>query len=179
MPRILVAYYSRSGRTRTLARAIAKALRADVEEIRDPTDRAGIVGYLRSGLEAWAGVLAPIEHPRRDPARYDAVVIATPVWTAAPSTPARTYLWHARGRLPAVAFALTLGGSGDARAFERMRELAGRKPVATIAVREETLGRGVPRAEIARFADRVRARAHPGRPGSRGRAGRPTLVALS
>jgi menaquinone-dependent protoporphyrinogen IX oxidase len=155
-PRILVAYYSRSGRTKRLARAVAAALAADVEEIRDPTDRAGVLGFLRSGVEAYARVLAGVEHPRRDPGDYDVVVVGTPVWAMSVSSPVRTYLWHERERLPQVAFLATLAGRGDERAFEQMRELAGRAPVATLAVREPALARD----EIARFAEAVVAGAH-------------------
>jgi hypothetical protein len=157
-PRVLVAHYSRSGRTKRLARAVAAALGADVEEIRDPTDRSGWLGYLRSGLEAWAGVLAPVEPPRHDPADYDVVVVGTPVWSMSVTPPVRTYLWHERPRLPQVAFLATLGGAGDERAFAQMEAIAGRVPVATLALRERDLARGVPRAEVARFAEAVLAR---------------------
>jgi hypothetical protein len=169
-PHVLVAYYSRSGHTKRLARAIATALDADLEEIHDPTDRSGLLGYLRSGLEAYAGVLAGVEHPRRDPTDYDVVVVGTPVWSMSVSTPVRTYLWHERERLPQVAFAATLGGMGDERAFEQMKALAGRAPIATVAVRERALEHGPPRDEIARFAAAVLARARQPRQRRKARA---------
>lgn len=152
-PKILVVYFSRSGRTKRLARAIAAAAHAEVEELRDPTDRSGVVGYLRSGAEAFAGVLAPIEHPRRDPAEYALVVIGTPVWNMSLSAPVRTWLWYQRARLTRVAFFATLGGMGDRRVFEQMAVAAGREPVATLALREGELKRGVPRAAVAAFVE--------------------------
>jgi hypothetical protein len=169
-PRVLVVYYSRSGNTKRLARAIAAALAADVEELHDPTDRSGVLGYLRSGVEAYAGVLAGLEHPRRDPAGYDVVVVGTPVWAASVSSPVRTYLWHEQARLPQVAFVATLGGRGEKRAFGQMKALAGRSPIATLAVREGVLAHGVPRDEVARFAEGVVAAAH--RPRTAGRRAR-------
>ena len=159
-PKVLVAYYSRTGNTKRIARAIATALEADVEEIHDPTGRSGVVGYLRSGLEASAGVLVELEHPRRDPADYDVVVVGTPVWAMSVSSPVRTYLWHERARLPAVAFFATLGGMGAERAFEQMKVVAGRTPIAALAVREGVAQHGAPRDEVARFAETVLARAH-------------------
>jgi hypothetical protein len=159
-PRVLVAYYSRSGNTKRLARAVASALAADVEEIHDPTDRAGLLGFLRSGVEAYARVLAGVEHPRRDPADYDVVVVGSPVWAMSVSSPVRTYLWHERARLPQVAFVATLGAKGEGRAFEQMEDLAGRAPIATLAVRDRALERGAPRDEVARFAEAVVAGAH-------------------
>jgi hypothetical protein len=154
-PKVLVAYYSRTGHTKRLAQAIVTALGADIEEILDPTDRSGPLGFLRSGLEAYAGVLAAVEHPRRDPADYDVVVVATPVWAQSVSPPVRTYLWHERARLPQVAFVATEGAIGDERAFEQMKTLAGRAPVATLAVRDRVVEKGAPRGEVARFAEAV------------------------
>ena len=50
--RTLVVYYSLSGMTRELAKAIAKELGADIEEIVDPTPRSGVLGYVRCGYES-------------------------------------------------------------------------------------------------------------------------------
>ncbi len=158
--KVLVVYFSRTGNTKRIARAIATALQADVEEIHDPTDRSGILGYLRSGLEASAGMLVELEHPRRDPADYDVVVVGTPVWAMSVSSPVRTYLWHERPKLPPVAFFATLGGMGAERAFEQMKAVAGRAPIAALVVRERVAQHGAPRGEVERFADAVRARAH-------------------
>jgi hypothetical protein len=152
-PKVLVAYYSRTGHTKRLASAIASELGADLERIHDPTDREGVVGYLRSGLESYAGLLVPLEAPRLDPSNYELVIVGTPVWAMSVSPPVRTYLWRERERLPQVAFVATLGGMGAERAFGQMGTLARRAPVATLAVRERVIARGVPREEIARFID--------------------------
>jgi flavodoxin len=159
-PKVLVAYYSRSGNTKRIARAIATALEADVEEIRDPTGRSGVLGYLRSGLEASASMLVALDHPRRDPADYDVVVVGTPVWAMSVSSPVRTYLWHERARLPSVAFFATLGGMGAERAFEQMKRVAGHTPIAALAVRESVAQHGAPRDEVTRFAEAVLTRSH-------------------
>lgn len=170
-PKVLVVYYSRAGHTKRVARAVATALEADVEELHDPTDRSGLLGYLRSAVEAYAGALVPLEHPRRDPGDYDVVVVGTPVWSVSVSSPARTYLWHERERLPQVAFLATMGGAGDERAFEQMRAVAGRAPIATLAVRERAVQHGVPRDDVACFAGAVLSRSRPPRQRRRARAG--------
>jgi hypothetical protein len=154
-PRTLVVHYSLGGNTRRLARAIAEALGADVEEIRERVDRRGIVGYLRCGIEVLLEASVEIERPKRDPADYDLVVVGSPVWVSSVSTPVRTYLWLERERLPAVAFFVTLGGMGSDRAFGLMREIAGKAPVATLAVREAELAGGVPHARVAAFVKRL------------------------
>jgi flavodoxin len=152
---VLVVYFSRTGHARTLAEGIARALGADLEEIRDPTDRSGVAGYLRSGLEAILGVSAEIHRPRHDPARYDAVIVGGPVWNASVSTPVRTYLWLERDRLPALACFASFGGVGAERALAQMEAIARKRPVATLAVREIETAAGVPRERIKAFAAAV------------------------
>jgi flavodoxin len=50
--RVLVVYYSRTGTTDTVARAIRHELGCEIEAIHDAKRRAGVVGYLRSGFVA-------------------------------------------------------------------------------------------------------------------------------
>lgn len=152
-PRTLVVHYSHGGHTRRLARAIGDALGADVEEIHDRVDRSGIFGFLRSGLEVLLGASTEIQRPKHDPADYDLVVVGSPVWVGSPSTPVRTWLWLERERLPALALFVTLGGVGSERAFAVMRDVAGKEPVATLAVREAETAGGAPRPRVAAFAD--------------------------
>jgi NAD(P)H-dependent FMN reductase len=135
-----------------LAEGIAQALGADVDEIRDPTDRTGLCGWLRSALEATFGVSTEIERPRHDPARYEAVIVGGPVWNASVSTPVRTYLWLERDRLPALACFASYGGTGAARALGQMEAIARRRAVATFAFREIETAAGVPRERIKAFA---------------------------
>jgi len=162
--RVLVVYYSRTGNTGRIARSISAALGADSMEIGDPVDRGGITGYLRSALEALLGASTEIEPPKRAAAGYDLVVIGTPVWVSAVSSPVRTYLWMERDRLPRVAFFLTHGGSGSGRVLGQMAALAGKRPVAQLVVRENDLGSGAYREKVAAFAESVLASlARPGR----------------
>lgn len=151
-PRILVVHYSRTGRTRLVAEEIARALHADSEEIRDFVEREGAIGYLRSALEALLGVSCEIRVPVLDAARYDVVVVGTPVWNASVSTPVRTYLWLVRDRLPRVAFYVTHGGSGSARALRQLRSLAGKPPLATLVLREREIVAGTHHSKVARLA---------------------------
>lgn len=130
----LVVYYSRSGTTRQIARALATALEADTEEIVATRDRAGMVGYLRSAIEARRRTPAAIAAVKKDPSAYDLVVVGTPVWAWSLSSPVRAWLAANKERLPAVAFFCTLGGAGSDTAFRQMQEIAGKPPRATLAV---------------------------------------------
>jgi len=74
---LLVVFYSRTGTTKKVAEAIATKLGCDIEEIIDTKSRRGLLGFLRSGLEATLKRLTTIEEIKNDPASYDVVIIGT------------------------------------------------------------------------------------------------------
>jgi flavodoxin len=158
-PRILVVHFSRTGRTRVVAEAVARALAADSEQVRDRVDREGVLGFVRSAVEALSGVSCEIRVPVLDPSTYDLVVVGTPIWAASASTPVRTYLWLERDRLRRVAFFVTHGGSGSARALRQLRELAGQPPAATLVLRDADVASGAYRKAVERFARSIAASA--------------------
>lgn len=176
-PNALVVFYTRTGHARALAEGIARALGADLEELRDRTARSGPLGWLRSGLEASLGVSTELERPRHDPARYDVVIVGGPVWASSVSTPVRTWLWMERDRLPAVAWFASYGGVGAERAFGQMDALARRRPVATAAFREIETAAGVPRERIKAFAAAVGRGLRRRRPRRGARPARPRAAA--
>jgi flavodoxin len=90
--RILVAYYSRSGTTRKAAEAISQILKCETEEILDTKNRAGILGWLRSGMDATFKRFTVIEEVKKNPVSCDIVIIGTPVWNSTMSAPIRTRL---------------------------------------------------------------------------------------
>jgi len=153
--RVLVVYYSRDGHARQVAGEVAAALGADLEEIRDPADRTGMLGYLRCAAEALLGASAEIERPAHDPGGYELVVVGTPVWYAAVSSPVRTYLWMERERLPRVAFFLAHGGFGSERVLAQMTALAGKRPAARLVLRQREIEDGAQGGKVARFAKDV------------------------
>lgn len=131
--RILVVYYSRSGTTRAVAEALSAALQCDSEEIIETKHRRGIVGYVRSLIEARRQrPSTTVARAEKDPSRYDLIAVGTPVWGWSVSSPVRAYMMANRTRLPAVAFFCTFGGAGGDRTFAQMRELAGKAPRARL-----------------------------------------------
>jgi flavodoxin len=139
--RQLVVYYSRTGTTRKIAEAIAEVLKCDVEEIRDLKNRAGILGWLSSGMDATLKRLTRIEKPVKPPELFDVTVIGTPVWNSTVSTPVRTYIVEYRDRFRQVAFFCTQYGS-ESDALKEMGTLCGRKPVATLMLRKRQVETG-------------------------------------
>jgi len=135
--RVLVVYYSRSGTTRKVARAIGKELDCELEAISERTPRRGVLGYLQSGLDATFHremALVPVSTDAKD---YDLVVVGTPTWNASVSTPVRAYLAANRERIRRVAFFCTYDGSGSARVLRQMEEICGKAPTMTLAVRTD------------------------------------------
>ncbi len=90
----LVVYYSYSGNTKLVADAVAKALGADLEELKPakPLNASG-AGYVMWGLRQLVSQskppLLPLEH---DLSAYDLVIIGTPVWSYTITPPVRTFL---------------------------------------------------------------------------------------
>ncbi|HOX07876.1 MAG TPA: flavodoxin [Planctomycetota bacterium] len=152
--RALVVFYSRTGNTRKVAQALARELGAEAEKINEPETRGGLLGYLLAGRDAALKRLTPIEPLAFDPAAYDLVVLGTPVWAWTMASPVRTFLTEQAAKLKGVAFFCTQGGSGAERAFRQMEELAGRKPVATLALLEKEL-KGDFGAKVKEFAKKL------------------------
>ena len=156
MAAILVAYYSRTGRTRLVADELARTLGADRLEIADLHSRKGLTGYLRSAREAMRGELPPIAPQHIGLTPYALVVLGTPVWAGHLSSPMRSFLHAHERELPRVAFFCTCGGSGAQRVFDEMRTLAGRQPEATCALTERDIAARRHREALEAFATRLR-----------------------
>ena len=132
----LVTFYSRTGTTRKVAESISNLLGCDVEEVHDTKNRAGPLGWMRSGRDAGSKALTTIEPTKKDPGLYDLVIIGTPVWNHTMSTPIRTYLAQFKQSFKQVAFFCTQEGSENS-AFKEMESLCNKKPVSLLALKRK------------------------------------------
>jgi flavodoxin len=113
--RTLIIYYSRTGTTATIAKALANRLDADTREIRCDRYTGGIFRYLLAGYDSVRGNLPEIEMVEFAAEQYDLVLVGTPIWTSHPALPIRTFL-DRKPELPArVAVFLTHGGHSPAQ----------------------------------------------------------------
>ncbi len=135
----LVVFHSRSGHTRQLADAIAKQMNAELSEIFEWVNRKGLLAYLRLGRDAWLGRKSEILPSEKNVADFDLVIIGTPVWSGALSSPVRTYLEDNVSRFNNVAFFCTMGGSRSERTFRQMQAICRKAPLATLAITERQL----------------------------------------
>ena len=138
--KVLVAFYSRTGRTRSAAQLVSGILDAEVEEIIDRSDRKGLMGYIRSGLDGFTRNHSRIVKPRKDPSDYDLLVIGTPIWAGRISSPVRSYLKEFRDRLPPVVLFCTTGGTKSEEAESDLLSAIGKRPLGSICIKEEEAG---------------------------------------
>jgi len=155
-PRILVVYYSRTGITRKVAQELAKILDCDCDEIIDTVDRAGVKGYMISGRDAMLKNLTKLEPAKKDPSKYDLVVVGTPIWAGKISAPLRTYLAGNKSNLKKLAFFCTQGGSGADKACEEMERAFGKLPVAKLALLTKEVVTGQFNDKISAFAKLIK-----------------------
>lgn len=132
--RVLVVYYSRTGRTRQVAETLCTLIPCDIEEIIDTTNRSGVSGFLRSSVDASLDTPARIQAIEKTPADYDLVIVGTPVWNSGVATPIRAYLQQVKGLLRNVAFFCTYEEHRGESAFEQMTQLSAKTPIAILAI---------------------------------------------
>lgn len=155
IPKVLVVYYSRTGHTEQVAKALAEKLGADLEPIREARSRKGFWQYLSSAREALTGKPASIEPVRHDPAAYDMVILGSPVWASHPSTPVSAYLAANRDKLKALACFVTLGGSGAEKTLARMEQAAGKQALAKFSTTERELKSGNWNGRLEQFTKEI------------------------
>jgi hypothetical protein len=141
--RTLVLWYSRTGNTAAVADEIVRLTGWDHDELVDRRGpRHGLVGYLRSVVEARLGLSVPLEPPGKDPAAYDLVVVGTPTWAGRAASPVATYLRVHAAALRRVAFFITHDGAMAHEALAHLEHLCGRAPDSRLIVREEDVESG-------------------------------------
>ncbi|WP_404712624.1 flavodoxin family protein [Sphingomonas sp. MMS24-J13] len=155
MARILVVYYSRTGRTHDVALTIARGCGADTERIYDARPRGGLRGWIRSAWEAVLQRPAGILATNRNPADYDLVILGSPVWVGHLSSPMRRYLNTHCADIARAALFVTEGGRGGSGALAEMADYCEGSPLATVELRDEDLGSSVSR-RLDAFVERIR-----------------------
>lgn len=155
MAATLIVFYSRTGTTRHVAQQLATKLAAQTLAIEDVRSRAGMLGYVRSALEAMHGTLPEIVPSTVDLSRYDLVVLGTPVWAGHASSPMRRFLDDHARELPRVAFFCTMGGSGADGALREMRVLAGKQPDAVCVLVDRDIVDDSYHRTLDEFAERL------------------------
>ena len=117
----LVVFYTRTGNSKFAAETIAAELGADIEEVIDLKNRQGKLAYMSCGRDAMSGKETEIAPTKRNPADYDLIVVAQPVWAWSPTPAIRTYL--NKNDLSGKKVALFFGGKNLKQAVEKTKAL--------------------------------------------------------
>ena len=124
--KILIVYYSRTGRTRKLAHEIHHRIESEIDEIQDKKTRKGILGWLSAGRDASQVKETEILGDTRSPSSFDIVVIGSPTWNGGVSVPIRTYVNRYLRDLKHIAV-FTTGDGEDLDAIEELRKMLGKR----------------------------------------------------
>jgi len=136
----LLVFYSRTGRTRKVAKLIAEGLKCDYEEIIDTKKRTGLIlGFLRSGFDAVKEKLTIIKEVQKNPDMNDLIILGTPIWGNRMTPAIRTYISENKNKFKKVAFFCTEGGDQGFKAFERMADLCGKEPLLTLEISKKEI----------------------------------------
>lgn len=148
----LVTFYSRSGHTKSVGQDIAKALKADIEEIIDLKNRSRmIICLLIAGRDAILKKLTEIKY-KKDPTKYDLVIIGTPVWACTMTPAIRTYL--TKNKFKKVAFFCTSAGQ-DGKTIQNMEELS-KKAVTILSLIDRELGESKSKKKLESFCKKLK-----------------------
>ncbi len=164
----LIVYYSRSGWTRKVAKELAGKLECDIEEIKEDTNRSGIIGWLKAGRETMQissrkKEMPPLLPLEKNLADYDLVVVGAPVWVGQPATPVQSFLSGKLDEVKDLAFFCTLGGRNPDKTFGTMQELSGKAPVATAEICAKDIKAGVHGPGIEAFAKELKDKGEEGK----------------
>lgn len=152
---ILTVFYSDSGDTKRIADDIAAALSTTLERVTAPGLGRGTFGFLTRAWTALRRKPVAIDPQHNNPADFDLVIIGSPLWVGRVSSPVRAYLARHRAALNQVAFFVSAAGSNADGAFDDMRRLCGKEPIACLAITNEDRASGADIARIHDFADSI------------------------
>jgi flavodoxin len=149
----LIVYYSKTGTTKILAEKLSHELKADIEELIDKKKRTGIFGWLSGGRDGMKKIATELAPMKKDPSKYDMVLIGGPLWgfkSVAPAT--RTFLLQNRDKIKKAAFFMTKGNSACETAFDDLKEVFGKTAAGTLEIRQKEINSDAAVKRIKAFA---------------------------
>jgi len=152
----LVVYFSRTGNTKKVAQKIKQNLKCDIEEIKDAVKRQGVMGYMKCGAHSSLKMCTKIHATKKDPSKYDIVIIGTPVWAFNMASPVRTYIMKNKKKFKKVAFFCTLGGKGSTKTFYEMGMKCKKTPKAKLKVLEKEVKTNKFATKVKEFCKKLR-----------------------
>lgn len=110
----LVVYYSLEGNTKEAAEQIAKAISADLLELKPIKDvpKEGGKKFFLGGMKAMFGTGTKLQTIESNPLEYDRIILGTPVWAGKPAPAIKTFLkkYEVKDKVSSL---FTFSGSGN------------------------------------------------------------------
>jgi len=135
--KILIAYFSRTGITKKAVDRMRQILNCDTDEIKCDKNYGGMKGYFAAGTEVNKKALTEAGSSK-DPASYDLVIVAGPVWAWTLSTPVRSYLTKNKEVFKNLAAFCTMGGN-NGKYFEEIEQICNKKLIARQAFKDKEI----------------------------------------
>ncbi|GHU71878.1 hypothetical protein AGMMS49992_06680 [Clostridia bacterium] len=123
----LVVYYSRTGGSERLAKALQKKLGSDIDRI--GYAKTEKVSFISAALQAARKATAKFTGEMHNAAKYDKVYFVSPVWAGALATPIRSYMSYYKDSIKSYELLVTCGSSGLEGAAKDAQTVIG-KPAA-------------------------------------------------
>lgn len=150
---IAVAFYSRTGTTREVARMLADRMDCPLIEITDVTSRAGLWGDIRC---VWDNLLrrhVPYQVSGPQLADCRNLVVMAPVWVGHLAAPMHAFLKDNRLFRGGIAAVAVMAARGGFRAAEEVAMAVGRPPHPVLILLQRDIASGAARDAIDEFAD--------------------------
>jgi len=128
------------GNNEKLALEAARELDATAEKLQDRDKRRGILGMVRCIYDVARHNLAKLEPLASDPAAFDRVILATPVWADHITPAARAFLIQQKERIKdLVLLSSSYFGPKNERFLADIEALLGRRPSASFLTTQKEI----------------------------------------
>lgn len=153
--KILVAYFSQTGNTRTIAQKIQQELGADIFEITPNIPYVDDYNQLveKAKKEIADGVTPSLRNKVANFADYDIIFVGSPCWWGTIASPVRTFLTEYDFSGKTVIPFMTHGGSGLGHSVDDIKTLV---PAAKVTGAESFWGRFVGRADVSSWLNNLK-----------------------
>jgi flavodoxin len=157
---VLIIYYSRTGTTKKIAEIIGQVIAQDLQctagVILDCKNRKGVIGWVKSGLDAIRKNLTRLQKPCEDPESNSLIILGTPIWVRDMATPIRTYIEEHKRKFKNVAFFCTEWRSGGQWCFKKMAQLCNMEPIASLELKSKKIKKELHEEKVNDIVDKLR-----------------------
>ena len=116
----VVVFYSLTGNTRTVAKTIAKELKADLCEVEEVKKRNRFIAYFTGSFAASKDKCSEIKPLALNIHDYDLILLGSPIWAGKPVPAINAFISNTDFKHKKVIVFFTMGGSGYVKAVRNI-----------------------------------------------------------